>query len=65
MSKRRRKRAASRTRYLEVQLVLDHGFVRSVGGKDKAENYVMALLNIVSFGHGYSLFVSALHGCLF
>lgn len=48
MQTRRRKRAAGdKKKYLEVLVVADHT-ITAMHGKDRVKNYIMTLMNIVS-----------------
>ena len=43
------RRSTSTDKYIEVKAVADYTLIKAVGSKEKTANYIMALLNIVSF----------------
>ncbi|KAH9498406.1 A disintegrin and metalloproteinase with thrombospondin motifs 3 [Bulinus truncatus] len=47
-SHERHRRSTQKSKYLEVALVVDNNIVEEVGSKDKAVDYIMALMNIVN-----------------
>ena len=46
----RRRRAARQPKYLEVMVAVDHSVVEEIGSKEKTQDYIMVLMNIVGNG---------------